>query len=95
MNGIKFQVPCSRADVFSSKKVSMLEKRMLMKFLQFCLQYEDKPEEIQGEIGFKDYTGRIHVRDRLSQLMGMFMSKWELKGSYEFLSVSLKNQNLD
>lgn len=49
------QVPCSRADVFSSKKVSMLEKRMLMKFIQFCLNYETTPEaeEIKGnEIGF-------------------------------------------
>ena len=42
------QVPCSRADVFSSKKVSMLEKRMLMKFLQFCLDYQNKTEEMQG-----------------------------------------------
>ncbi|XP_060596354.1 rab proteins geranylgeranyltransferase component A-like [Ruditapes philippinarum] len=46
MNGNLERVPCSRADVFSSKKVSMLEKRMLMKFLQYCLQYENKPEEL-------------------------------------------------
>ncbi|XP_053402003.1 rab proteins geranylgeranyltransferase component A 2-like isoform X2 [Mercenaria mercenaria] len=55
MNGNLDKVPCSRADVFSSKKVSMLEKRMLMKFLQFCLQYEDKPEEI-GEFLEKPFT---------------------------------------
>ena len=30
------RVPCSRADVFSSKQVSMIEKRMMMKFLQFA-----------------------------------------------------------
>ena len=47
-----FKVPCSRADVFSSKKVSMLEKRMLMKFLQFCLDYQNKIEEIQGTCKF-------------------------------------------
>ena len=48
--GDLFQVPCSRSDVFSSKKVSMLEKRMLMKFLQFCLDYHNKTEEIEGII---------------------------------------------
>lgn len=39
------QVPCSRADVFASKQLSMVEKRMLMKFLTFCLDFEQHPEE--------------------------------------------------
>ncbi|WAR12213.1 RAE1-like protein [Mya arenaria] len=42
------KVPCSRADVFSSKSVSMLEKRMLMKFIQFCLEYENNVEQLGG-----------------------------------------------
>lgn len=41
------QVPCSRADVFASKQLSMVEKRMLMKFLTFCLDFEQYPEEYQ------------------------------------------------
>ncbi|NWU89461.1 RAE2 geranylgeranyltransferase, partial [Upupa epops] len=41
------QVPCSRADVFNSKQLTMVEKRMLMKFLTFCLDYEQHPEEFQ------------------------------------------------
>ncbi|NXD89482.1 RAE1 geranylgeranyltransferase, partial [Chaetorhynchus papuensis] len=41
------QVPCSRADVFNSRQLSMVEKRMLMKFLTFCLDYEQHPEEYQ------------------------------------------------
>ncbi|XP_009075347.1 PREDICTED: rab proteins geranylgeranyltransferase component A 1-like, partial [Acanthisitta chloris] len=45
------QVPCSRADVFNSKQLTMVEKRMLMKFLTFCLDYEQHPEEYQ------DYEG--------------------------------------
>lgn len=52
MNGDIEQVPCSRADVFSSKKLSMLEKRMLMKFLQSCMQFDTNPSE------FKDYLER-------------------------------------
>ncbi|KAL4648214.1 rab proteins geranylgeranyltransferase component A 2-like [Arapaima gigas] len=41
------QVPCSRADVFGSKQLTVVEKRMLMKFLTFCLDYEQYPEEYQ------------------------------------------------
>ncbi|XP_041918956.1 rab proteins geranylgeranyltransferase component A 1-like [Alosa sapidissima] len=44
-NGRVEQVPCSRADVFASKQLTMVEKRMLMKFLTFCLDFEQHPEE--------------------------------------------------
>ncbi|XP_053768596.1 rab proteins geranylgeranyltransferase component A 2 [Desmodus rotundus] len=51
------QVPCSRADVFNSKELTMVEKRMLMKFLTFCLDYERHPDEDQGFIqrSFAEY----------------------------------------
>ena len=42
------KVPCSRSDVFSSKSVSMLEKRRMMKFLTFCAEFEKHPEEYEG-----------------------------------------------
>ena len=42
------QVPCSRSDVFSSKQVNVIEKRMLMKHLTFAMDYEKHPEEYQG-----------------------------------------------
>ncbi|XP_074863669.1 rab proteins geranylgeranyltransferase component A 1 isoform X2 [Carettochelys insculpta] len=51
------QVPCSRADVFNSKQLTMVEKRMLMKFLTFCLDYEQHPDEYQDykEYKFSEY----------------------------------------
>ncbi|KAF6073179.1 CHM like Rab escort protein [Phyllostomus discolor] len=51
------QVPCSRADVFNSKELTMVEKRMLMKFLTFCLDYERHPDEYQDSIqcSFAEY----------------------------------------
>ncbi|XP_078601870.1 rab proteins geranylgeranyltransferase component A 2-like isoform X2 [Branchiostoma floridae x Branchiostoma japonicum] len=57
LNGKLEQVPCSRADVFSSKFVTVLEKRMLMKFLTFCVEYEQHPDEYQGweEKPFSEY----------------------------------------
>ena len=45
---ILFKVPCSRADVFNSKEVSMLEKRMLMKFLTSCSEYDKNPADYEG-----------------------------------------------
>ncbi|XP_051959799.1 rab proteins geranylgeranyltransferase component A 2-like [Xyrauchen texanus] len=46
-NGKVEQVPCSRADVFASKQLTVVEKRMLMKYLTFCLDFEQHPEEYQ------------------------------------------------
>uniref|UniRef100_A0A8C6XMC1 Rab proteins geranylgeranyltransferase component A n=1 Tax=Naja naja TaxID=35670 RepID=A0A8C6XMC1_NAJNA len=43
------QVPCSRADIFNNKQLTMVEKRMLMRFLTFCLDFEQCPDEYQGE----------------------------------------------
>lgn len=42
-------VPCSRADVFSTKHVSVVEKRMLMKLLTVCMEYDKHPEEFEGK----------------------------------------------
>jgi len=39
------QVPCCRADVFNSKEVSVLEKRLLMKFLTFCVDFDIEAKE--------------------------------------------------
>ncbi|CAH6789555.1 rab proteins geranylgeranyltransferase component A 2 [Phodopus roborovskii] len=51
------QVPCSRADVFNSKELTMVEKRMLMKFLTFCLDYEQHSDEYQDfeQRSFSEY----------------------------------------
>lgn len=45
MNGRVEEVPCSRADVFSSNAISVVEKRMLMKFLTFCLDFEQQQDQ--------------------------------------------------
>lgn len=41
-------VPCSRADVFGSKIVSLIEKRLMMKFLQFAADFDNHPDEYEG-----------------------------------------------
>ena len=42
------QVPCNRADVFSSNAVNVMEKRVLMKFLSFCVNYEENPDQYEA-----------------------------------------------
>lgn len=46
-------VPCSRADVFAAKDVSVIEKRLLMQLLQLCVEYKPDGNEFEG---FKDKT---------------------------------------
>lgn len=42
-------VPCSRADVFNAKDISMIEKRLLMKVLKMCSDFDIHPEEYEGK----------------------------------------------
>lgn len=51
------QVPCSRADVFNSRELTMVEKRILMKFLTFCLDYEQHPDQYEAfvQCSFSEY----------------------------------------
>lgn len=41
LNGQLEVVPCSRSDVFSNTRVSVVEKRMLMKLLSTCMDGDD------------------------------------------------------
>lgn len=41
LNGQLEVVPCSRSDVFSNTRVSVVEKRMLMKLLSICMDGDD------------------------------------------------------
>ena len=50
-NGSLEQVPSSRSDVFATKHVSVVEKRILMKFMNFCVNYESQPEIYESFIG--------------------------------------------
>ena len=65
------EVPCNRADVFSSTFLSMIEKRMLMKFLTFCLEYDETAEEIEEYKG-KPFHEFLKSR-RLSEKLQMFV----------------------
>ncbi|CAG8439077.1 1098_t:CDS:10 [Acaulospora morrowiae] len=42
------KVPCSKDDVFTSQTISFVEKRTLMRFLTFALDYSSSPEVYSG-----------------------------------------------
>ncbi|KAM9788450.1 rab proteins geranylgeranyltransferase component A 1 [Neosynchiropus ocellatus] len=60
-NGSVEQVPCSRADVFASRQLSMVEKRKLMRFLTSCM--EDSEEQ-------QAYSGRPYAEFLRAQQLG-------------------------
>lgn len=68
MNGKTEQVPCSRSDVFSSKSVSMLEKRRMMKFLTFCAEFEKRPEEYEEFVSMP-YVDFLKLKDLTPNLI--------------------------
>ncbi|KAK7912676.1 hypothetical protein WMY93_012887 [Mugilogobius chulae] len=51
---IQSNVPCSRADVFSSRQLSVVDKRKLMKFLTSCLD-ENDPYTDFSETPYMDF----------------------------------------
>lgn len=42
------QVPCARSDVFNSKEINVIEKRLLMKLLTNCLNYTEEEEHYKS-----------------------------------------------
>ncbi|KAK2827450.1 hypothetical protein Q7C36_018376 [Tachysurus vachellii] len=70
-NGKVEQVPCSRADVFGSKQLTVVEKRMLMKFLTFCLDFEQHPEQFQDftEMPFAEFLKCKNLTENLQHFI--------------------------
>ena len=60
LNGSLEIVPCSRSDVFANNKVSVIEKRMLMKLLT---SLDEESEELKGKI-------KPNCKDHPSVLIG-------------------------
>lgn len=59
LNGSLEHVPSSRADVFATRHVSVVEKRILMKYIAFCVSYDSRPEVYEA---FKDKTYEEFLR---------------------------------
>ncbi|XP_065368475.1 rab proteins geranylgeranyltransferase component A [Calliphora vicina] len=61
--GQLLNVPCSRSDVFNTKDLNIVEKRLLMKFLTLCLTFgEDKCEEDTSEFRGKTFAEYLRAQ---------------------------------
>ncbi|XP_055372850.1 rab proteins geranylgeranyltransferase component A [Condylostylus longicornis] len=60
-------VPCSRTDVFNSKDLTIIEKRLLMKLLSQCMTYEEHPEEFSKYEGmtFLEFLHENRLTDKI------------------------------
>ncbi|CAB3362953.1 Hypothetical predicted protein [Cloeon dipterum] len=60
-------VPCSRADVFATQNITVVEKRMLMNLLQECTEYEGNPEKLKKHENqsFLDFLKDKQLTDNL------------------------------
>lgn len=67
LNGTLDIVPGSRADVFTKKNVSIIEKRLLMKFMTQCMEY-DKAVESDEKNEFREFPEDGKFVDLLKQL---------------------------
>lgn len=65
------EVPCSRSDVFSSKLINVLEKRALMRFMTFCLNYEDHNDQYEPYANkpFKEFLISRKLSENLQHIV--------------------------
>lgn len=66
LNGKLDIVPGSRADIFTKKSVSIIEKRLLMKFMTQCMEY-DKVADEEEKNDFKMFPEEERFIDLMKQ----------------------------
>ena len=64
-------VPASRADVFTSKSVSVLEKRLLMRFVTFVIELDKHEEELERFKSrlFTEFMRHLNLSEKLQSLI--------------------------
>lgn len=82
-----FNVPCSRSDVFNTKDLNIIEKRLLMKFLTICLSYgEDKCEEdlaLNRDKTFLEYLRSQKVTEKITTCVMQAIAMCTKETSFE------------
>ncbi|XP_037543666.1 rab proteins geranylgeranyltransferase component A 1 [Nematolebias whitei] len=62
------QVPCSRADVFASRQLSVVEKRKLMRFLTSCME-ETEEQQAYNSRPYLDFLQDQQLGDNLQHFL--------------------------
>uniref|UniRef100_A0A158P7V7 Rab proteins geranylgeranyltransferase component A n=1 Tax=Angiostrongylus cantonensis TaxID=6313 RepID=A0A158P7V7_ANGCA len=79
------RVPCNKGDIFQDDTLSMVDKRRLMKFMTFCLEWNTKAEEMEGWKGAVlnncDYLSLSHnVSEYQDNPFEKFLESQEITG---------------
>jgi Rab proteins geranylgeranyltransferase component A len=67
LNGQLDIVPGSRADIFTKKNVSIIEKRLLMKFMNECMEYDKKTLEDGEKSDFREFPAEGKFLDLMKK----------------------------
>lgn len=67
LNGQFDVVPGSRADIFTKKNVSIVEKRLLMKFMTQCMEYDEKAPVSDEKNEFREFPDDGKFIDLMKQ----------------------------
>ncbi|XP_075888216.1 rab proteins geranylgeranyltransferase component A 1 isoform X2 [Nelusetta ayraudi] len=62
------QVPCSRADVFASRQLSVVEKRKLMRFLTSCVEETEEQSAFNGR-PYLEFLQKQNLGDNLQHFL--------------------------
>ncbi|EDV98245.1 rab proteins geranylgeranyltransferase component A [Drosophila grimshawi] len=76
-------VPCSRSDVFNTKMLTMVEKRMLMKFLTACNDYKEEDELSFRGRTFLEYLQAQRVTDKIGTCVMQAIAMCDANTSFE------------
>uniref|UniRef100_A0A1A9X2F8 Rab proteins geranylgeranyltransferase component A n=1 Tax=Glossina brevipalpis TaxID=37001 RepID=A0A1A9X2F8_9MUSC len=80
-------VPCSRSDVFNTKDLNIVEKRLLMKFLTTCMVYgENKHDEdcveFRGQ-SFSEYLKKQQITEKINRCIMQAIAMANEETSFE------------
>jgi len=64
-------VPCSRESIFNDSSLSLIQKRKMMKFIDYCMGLKNKPEELDKvkQVSFKDFLEGQGFDERLKSVI--------------------------
>ncbi|TKR68457.1 hypothetical protein L596_024439 [Steinernema carpocapsae] len=71
------RVPCSKNEIAFSSILTSMEKRMLQKFLQFCMTWKAKREEVAA--AFPNFKWEAHQQKPFSEFLASLKIKGTLK----------------
>lgn len=85
-------VPCSRSDVFNTNEVNVVEKRILMKLLESCMEFKDGNEEYESYKS-KTFAGFLESKKVPTKVRHFLIEALSMSGEDTGFEEGVKNLN--